>query len=308
MANGRPDPSTSMAVLFGTHLKRLRELRGWSQQELAGKVFVTQSRIAQIERASGARPTAELTAALDLAVGAGGLLNDLWPYVYRESFPDWTRRFMQLSAEAVAIREYAAHAVPGLLQTEPYARAVLRVGRTLTSQQLLEERVTFRMTRQDRLQRPDAPTLCMVLDEAVLARPVGGDQTMREQLIRLRQACDQHAVRVLPFASGAHAMMGGSLTILTMPDGSQVAYTEGADHGQLFEGPTEVATFIRAYDQLRADSLPRAMSARMISDAAEGYEHGRSERRALARKQLQQPGGRQLRRSGGRLPRHRPGA
>ncbi|WP_181860835.1 helix-turn-helix domain-containing protein [Streptomyces diacarni] len=308
MANGRPDPSTSMAVLFGTHLKRLRELRGWSQQELAGKVFVTQSRIAQIERASGARPTAELTAALDLAVGADGLLNDLWPYVYRESFPDWAQRFMELAARAAHIREYASQAVPGLLQTEAYARTVLSVGRTMTGPQLLEERLALRMERQSRLRRSDAPTLCVVLDEAVLARRVGGDRTMYEQLELMRQVCDQHTVQVLPFASGAHPMQGGSLTLLTMPDGTEVAYAEGADHGQLFEEPDQVKLYSRAYDQVRAESLPTPMSARMIADAAEGYKHGGSNRRALARKQLQQPGRRQLRRGGGRLPRHRPGA
>ncbi|WP_423835595.1 helix-turn-helix domain-containing protein [Streptomyces tubbatahanensis] len=298
-----------MAVLFGTHLKRLRELRGWSQQELAGKVFVTQSRIAQIERASGARPTAELTAALDLALGAGGLLNDLWPYVYRESFPDWSRRYIELAARAVVIRTYAAQAVPGLLQTEAYARAVLSVGRTLVSREMLEERVALRVGRQARLAGADAPALSVILDEAVIARPVGGDETMREQLERLREACDQHTVQVLPFSSGAHPMLGGSLTLLTMPDGTEVAYTEGSDHGQLFEEPSDVASFGRAYDQGRADSLPGPMSARMIADAAEGYnDHGGPERRVLARKQLQQQGGRGLRRGGGRIPRHRPGA
>ncbi|MGI5352524.1 helix-turn-helix domain-containing protein [Streptomyces sp. CA-250714] len=296
-----------MAALYGVHLKRLREQRGWTQKELAAKVYVSPGRIAQLECASGARPTRELTRAIDAAVGANDLLNDLWPHVYRESFPDWSRRFMELAAKAVAIREYAAHAVPGLLQTEAYARAMLSVGRTLTGPEMLEERVALRMARQTRLQAADAPTLCAVLDEAVLARPVGGDRTMREQFEGLRQACGKHAIQVLPFTSGEHPMMGVSLTILTMPDGSEVAYTEGSDQGQLYEEPDDVASFIRAYDQLRADSLPRVMSAQVIADAVEGPSHGGFDRRALARKQLQQPGGRQLRRGRGRLPRRRPG-
>ncbi|GAA2615024.1 helix-turn-helix transcriptional regulator [Streptomyces axinellae] len=308
MANGQLDPSTSMAALFGVHLKRLRELRGWSQQELGRKVFVSQSRVAQLERASGARPTLDLTRDLDAVLGAGGLLIDLWPHVYRESFPDWARRFMDLAGKALVIREYASQAVPGLLQTEPYARAVLRVGRTVTNPEVLEERVALRMARQKRLQESDAPTLHVVLDESVLARRVGGESTMREQLLRLRRTCDQHSIQVLPFESGAHPMLGGSLTVLTMPDGSEVAYAEGADQGQLFEEPGDVALCVRAYDQLRADSLPKVMSARMISDAVEGYSHGGSDRRAVARKQLQQPGGRQLRRGCGRVPRRRPGA
>ncbi|WP_435836699.1 helix-turn-helix domain-containing protein [Streptomyces albus] len=308
MANGQLDPTVSMAALFGSRLKWYREQRGWTQAQLASKVYVSQSRVAQVERATGARPTAELARALDEAVGANGLLIDLWPHVYRESFPDWTRRFMELAAKAVVIREYAAHTVPGLLQTEAYARAVLGVGRTLTGPQQLEERVALRMGRQERLKKPDAPTLCLVLDESVLARPVGSGRTMRQQVLRLRQACNQHTVQVLPFESGEHPMMGGSLTLLTMPDGLEVAYTEGADHGQLFEEPEDVASFTRTYDQLRAVSLPPAMSARMIADAVEGYTDGRSHRRALAREQLQQSRGRQLRRGGGRVSRRRAGA
>ncbi|MEU7313229.1 helix-turn-helix transcriptional regulator [Streptomyces sp. NPDC007083] len=308
MAKTPLDPSSSMAALYGVHLKRLREQRGWTQRDLAARVFVSPGRVAQLECASGARPTAELTRALDDALEAGGLLVDLWPHVYRESFPDWARRFMELAARAVLIREYASQAVPGLLQTEAYAREVLRVGKGVTSTQVLEERVSLRMARQERLQGPDAPTHCAVLDEAVLARRVGGDLTMHKQLDRVRRACEGQAIQVLPFVSGAHPMQGGSLTLLTMPDGSEVAYAEGANHGQLFEEPEDVDRFNHVYDQLRAASLPEPMSAQMIAEAAEGYEHGRSERRALARKQLQQSGRRQLRRGVGRLPGHRSGA
>ncbi|MGP3975363.1 helix-turn-helix domain-containing protein [Streptomyces sp. 8N114] len=307
MAKSQLDPSSSMAALYGVHLKRLREQCGWTQKELARKVYVSPGRVAQLECASGARPTAELTQSIDAMVGANGLLNDLWPHVYRESFPDWARRFMELAAKAVVIREYASQAVPGLLQTEAYAREVLRRGRTVTSPQMLEDRIALRMARQDRLKGPDAPTHCAVLDEAVLARRVGGDKTMHEQLDRVRRACDRQPIQVLPFMSGAHPMQGGSLTLLTMRDGSEVAYAEGAGHGQLFEEPDDVERFNHVYDQLRAASLPEPMSARMIANAAEGYNHGGSERRALARKQLQRSGRRQLRRSGGRLPRRRPG-
>ncbi|MFI7240571.1 helix-turn-helix domain-containing protein [Streptomyces qinglanensis] len=308
MAKTPLDPSSSMAALYGVHLKRLRERRGWTQRDLAARVFVSPGRVAQLECASGARPTAELTRALDDALEAGGLLVDLWPHVYRESFPDWARRFMELAARAVLIREYASQAVPGLLQTEAYAREVLRVGRTVTSPQVLEERIVSRLARQARLGESDAPELQAILDEAVLTRRVGGDGTMHEQLERLRLACGQHTVQVLPFTSGAHPMLGGSLTILTMPNGTEVAYAEGADQGQLFEEPSDVDLCVRAYDQLRADSLPVVMSARKIANAAEGYRHGGSERRALARKQLQQSRGRQLRRGGGRLPGRRSGA
>lgn len=114
-----------MAALFGTRVRRLRTAAGLTQAELGDRTHVVSTRITQIERASGAKPTLELARALDAVLGADDLLVELWPYVYREAFPDWSRKFMEYSERAVAIRQYAAHLVPGLLQTEDYARAVL---------------------------------------------------------------------------------------------------------------------------------------------------------------------------------------
>ncbi|WP_328442381.1 helix-turn-helix domain-containing protein [Streptomyces sp. NBC_00444] len=298
-----------MAALFGARVRRLRTAAGLTQSELGDKVHVVSTRITQIERASGAKPTLELARALDVALGADDLLVELWPYVYREAFPDWSRKFMEYSERAVLIREYAAHVVPGLLQTEPYARAVLSVGRTLGSKEQLEVRVAARMGRQERLRTPDRPELWVVLDEAVLRRPVGGQAVMREQLERLLETVpDRHiTVQVLPFDQGEHDAMGGSLTVLTMPDGSQIAYTEGAHYGQLIEDPDEVRSFSLTYDRLRAAALPPLMSLGMIRSVLEDNHRGakvpsRSERRRLAQEQLQQSGRRQLRGGGRRIP------
>ncbi|CAL9491778.1 hypothetical protein SUDANB54_03235 [Streptomyces sp. enrichment culture] len=247
-----------MAALFGARVRRLRTAAGLTQAELGALTHVVSTRITQIERASGAKPTLELARALDAALGADDLLVELWPYVYREAFPDWSRKFMEYSERAVAVRQYAAHVVPGLLQTEDYARAVLKVGRTLSSEAQLEERVALRMGRQERLGAPDRPELWVVLDEAVLRRPVGGLPVMRDQLTRLlASATEPHiTVQVLPFDQGEREVMGGSLTVLTMPDGREVAYTEGAHYGQLVEEPDEVASLALTYDRLRAAALP----------------------------------------------------
>ncbi len=311
MANGI-DPGASMAALFGARVRRLRTAAGLTQAELGARTHVVSTRITQIERASGAKPTLELARALDAALGADDLLVELWPYVYREAFPDWSRKFMEYSERAVAIREYAAHVVPGLLQTEGYARALLKVGRTLGSEEQLEERVAVRMGRQKRLGVPDRPELWVVLDEAVLRRPVGGKPVIHEQLERLlgTRADPFVTVQVLPFDQGEHEVMGGSLTVLTLPDGSEVAYTEGAHYGQLIEDPGEVRRFALTYDRLRAAALPPLMSLDMIRSVREDNHHGanvpsRSERRRVAQEQLQQSGGRQLRGSGGRIPRRR---
>ena len=184
MANGI-DPSASMAALFGARVRRLRTAAGLTQAELGDRTHVVSTRITQIERASGAKPTLELARALDAALGAEDLLVELWPYVYREAFPDWSRKFMEYAERAVVIRQYAAHVVPGLLQTEDYARAVLGLDALLDGEEQLEERVSARMARQERLGSPDRPELCVILDEAVLRRPIGGHAVMRKQLARL---------------------------------------------------------------------------------------------------------------------------
>ncbi|CAM5609949.1 XRE family transcriptional regulator OS=Streptomyces alboniger OX=132473 GN=CP975_11920 PE=4 SV=1 [Streptomyces alboniger] len=312
MANGI-DPSTSMAALFGSRVRRLRTAAGMTQEEVGRKTHVVSTRITQIERASGAKPTLELARALDAVLGADNLLVELWPYVYREAFPDWSRKFMEYSEQAVTIQQYAAHVVPGLLQTEDYAREVLSLDALLEGEEQLEERLTARMGRQERLGSPDRPELWVVLDEAVLKRPIGGHAVTRKQLERLLDASvERHiTLQVLPFDQGGHEAMGGSLTVLTLPDGSEVAYTEGADYGQLIEEPTNVSRYKVIYDRLRAAALPPLMSLDMIRSVMEGYHRGtsipsRSERRRLAQEQLQQSSGGRLRRGGRRVPGSRP--
>ncbi|MHB9860124.1 helix-turn-helix domain-containing protein [Streptomyces sp. YIM S03343] len=302
-----------MAALFGSRVRKLRIAAGLTQVELGSMVHVVATRITQIERASGARPTLKLARALDVALVADDLLIDLWPYVYREAFPDWSRAFIALSEQAVAISQYAAHVVPGLLQTEAYARAVLSLDVLLRDEEQLEERVAARISRQERLRSPGAPNLWVILDEAVLRRPIGGPAVMREQLARLLDAAaERHiTVQVLPFDHGGHEAMGGSLTILTLPDGSSAAYTEGSDYGQLIEDTDEVTRYEVIYDRLRAAALSPLMSLDMIRSAMEGNYRGanvpsRSERRRLAQEQLQQSGGRRLRGGGRRLPGRRP--
>ncbi|MEU1666030.1 helix-turn-helix transcriptional regulator [Streptomyces sparsogenes] len=302
-----------MAALFGSRVRKLRMAAGLTQAELGAKAHVVASRITQIERALGAKPTFELTQVLDTILGADNLLIDMWPYVYREAFPDWSRAFMAYSQRAVSIRQYAAHVVPGLLQTEDYARAVLSLDILLSSEEQLEERVTARLSRQKRLDSQDRPELWVVLDEAVLRRPVGGEAIMRTQLAQLLKAArERHiTVQVLPFDHGEHEQMGGSLTVLTLPDGTEVAYKEGADFGQLFEEPSDVERLAVTYDRLRAVSLPPFMSLDMIRSVMEGNHRGasvpsRSEQRRLAQKQLQQSGRGRLRGGGRRNTRRRP--
>ncbi|MFC8283741.1 helix-turn-helix domain-containing protein [Streptomyces cyaneofuscatus] len=303
-----------MAALFGSRVRKLRTAAGLTQTEVGTLTHVVGSRIAQIERATGAKPTLELTRALDRELVADDLLIDLWPYVYREAYPDWSQAFIAYSARAAVIRQYSSHAVPGLLQTPEYARALLSMGHSLRDAEHLEERVAARLERQNRLTGPDRPELWIILDEAVLRRPVGGSAVMRGQLTKLLRMAEEPniTIQVLPFDQGAHGALAGSLSVLVMPDGTEIAYTEGAHNGQLTEEPEEVEQFVLTYDHLRAMALPPLMSLELIRSVLEVDYRGnrvpsRSDRRRLAQQQLQQRGGRRLRGGGGRIPRRRPG-
>ncbi|MGA4540701.1 helix-turn-helix domain-containing protein [Uniformispora flossi] len=302
-----------MAALFGRRVRLLREARGWTQEKLGEEVRVHSTRITQIERARGHRPTRELAQALDDTLGADGWLVDLWEHLIKQAFPDWSQEFMDRAGYASFIREYAAHTVPGLLQTEEYASALLRVWPSWTSEEQLAEQLMLRMARQERLRKADAPKLGIVLDEAVIRRPVGGLDVMRRQLARLREAADDPriTIQVLCFDQGEHAAMGGSLTLLTLPgDDPPAAYTEGADYGRLVEDAADVAHYQTTYDQLRALALPPIMSLDLIASAMEDFSRGRvpppPRIPRMAQEQLQQPSRRQLRGGSRRLPRCRP--
>ncbi|MGX1756614.1 helix-turn-helix domain-containing protein [Streptomyces lydicus] len=303
-----------MAALFATRLRRLRLNAGLTQTQLGRRAHTHPTRINQLERTTGAKPTLELTRVLDKAVGGDDLLTELWPHVYRETYPDWAKAFMERSERALAIQQFAASVVPGLLQTADYARAVLSVGRTLKTPDQLEERLASRLARQRRLlRRPDRPELWVVLDEAILMRPVGSPAVMREQLARLLETADDPhtTVQVLPFSSGVHGAVEGSMTVLSLRDAPDCAYTESSECGQLIEEPEEVESFATTYAHVRALALPPNMSLDMIRSAMEGThraEHipSRPERRRLAQVQLQQQGGWRLRRGRRRLPRPRP--
>ncbi|MFI5758676.1 Scr1 family TA system antitoxin-like transcriptional regulator [Streptomyces sp. NPDC051569] len=296
------DTASSMAAFYGGRLRRLRQGKGWTQRALGSRVSVEHSRIAQIELAKGSKPTLDLSRALDDALDSDGLLQELWPHVYRETYPDWSRAYMDAEARAVEIWAYMGHAVHGLLQTPDYARAMLRVGRSLKTQEQLEERVSARLARQERLRSCTPPQLWVVLDEAVLLRPVGGVAIMRQQLEHLLKAAQEAhvTIQVLPFSHGEHVAMGGSLNIVTSGDGSTVAYSEGADSGHLIEDPEEVKPYIVSYDHLRAEALPSTTSLDMVRSVMEGSYldarvPSRSQRRRLAQVQLQQSGGRGVR-------------
>jgi transcriptional regulator with XRE-family HTH domain len=265
-------PDRSARHFLGGELRRHREVIGLSLVQLAKIVNSSKSTLARVETAE-LMPPPDLPAKLDLAFGLDGFFARIYNLARREAHPDQYRRYMDFEAEATVIEQYAAHVLPGLLQTERYARAFLGCQPDLTVEEL-DERVAARMARQDRLRAGTPPYRWAVLDESVLRRPVGGADVMREQLTALMWQVDsQHSkIQVATFSIGAHALLGGSLTLLTLPDGSTSSYEEGIDAGHLHEDAATVQKQRRLYDVLRANALSLADSAALIRKVLEDYK------------------------------------
>ncbi|MFJ2579371.1 DUF5753 domain-containing protein [Kitasatospora aureofaciens] len=266
------DPLRSARDLYGKELRRHRALTGMSLDRLSEIVNYSKTHLHGVEIAERL-PLPPLSSKVDAAFGTAGLFEGLWEIIRREQFPDRYRRYMDLEAQASLIQVYCAQIVLGLVQTEDYAHAVLRAGSPRDSTERIEEKLAARLERQEILTHPVPPHLWLILDEASLRRPVGGPATMRAQLQHvLAMAQRPHVVvQVLPFASGAHPAMGGSLTILTLPNGAESAYMEGSHSGHLEEDVEAVRGFRLSYDLIKASALPPDESAAVIKTAMEDY-------------------------------------
>lgn len=266
------DPSASLTALYGAKLRKLRLRAGWTQRELGARVHLAHSRIAQFELGKET-PAEEISQALDAVLKADGDLHDLWTHARRTPFPDWARKLVEYQTRATAIHHYTAHVIPGLLQTRAYALELFRFGMPWCSAAEHEEKVAARLDRQRLLERGTPPLLWVILDEAVIRRPVGGPAVMREQLAYVL-ACSERPhiqVQVLPFSAGAHSALGGSLMLLSFERTSDVAYLEGAVAGELVEERARVAQHSYRFDLLQSLALPPAASIVLIRQAMENF-------------------------------------
>ncbi|MBO8193197.1 helix-turn-helix domain-containing protein [Streptomyces oryzae] len=262
--NGDPkaDPKVSTLAYFGTELRIRREEAGLSQTTLAARTFCTHSYISRIETASRV-PSEEFAQRCDDVLCTGGMFARLWPIVIEHAYPDWFRPFVELEKEAVSIWDFESQVVPGLLQTEEYARALFSAARLPNTAEL----VAARMTRQHILERDNRAQLWVVLDESVLRRAVGGPEIMARQLRAVVEAAEdpRTIVQVIPFDVGEHASMDGPFAGLTMDEGADVVYIDGRARGHISAAPDEVAGYHHAYDLLRADALSPKASVDMIA-------------------------------------------
>jgi transcriptional regulator with XRE-family HTH domain len=268
------DPSSSPRALLGAELRHAREKASLSQDELGSRLFVSGSYIGQLE-AGTRRMQPEYARMLDEVLGVDFFLRNCRAAAKSE-YPEHFAEAAEAEARAVAISQYAALLIPGLLQTRDYAEEVFRAYRPTAPDAEIEALVSARVERTKLLDDPTTPLLWVVLDEAVLRRPVGGGTVMAEALRHVLDLARRRRViaQVLPFSAGAHAAMDGPLKIMQFADAAPLSFVEAPDIGKLLDDPPTVARHLRMFNLLLADALSRRDSLAVIEQVAEDYTHG----------------------------------
>lgn len=265
-------------MVFGAMLAYFRSSAGLSPEQLGARVFLSGSQIRKVEAGTRA-PSEDLVKACEDVpeLGCNGALTKLYEILAgrlkNRAYPGWFAAWPDKEAQAKRLRSFELAVVPGLLQNEDYARAILSTRIGVTEEEL-DEAVAGRIVRQRILDRENPPELWAIIDECALSRAVGSRAIMREQLKHLaRMARRPHiVVQVIPLEAGAHeGMRGGAFIIAEFEDAPIVAYQDTALSGQIIEGNDETHVLAHAWDTLRLEALPRAASLRLIEERVERW-------------------------------------
>ncbi|MET8009226.1 helix-turn-helix transcriptional regulator [Streptomyces sp. NPDC005271] len=273
MSEARPTSAapTVLRRVLGKRLRHLRERAKVSFEEAAQAIEVTPLTVRRMEKAEvglkipyvkellrsyGVRgPEIEDFLALAREANRPG-----WWHQFRDVLPDWFSAYVSLESEATVIRAYEPHYVPGLLQTEDYARAVLRIGFPNVTEAELERRIALRVKRQSLLAKPDAPIIWAILDETVLRRPIGGREVMRRQIDHMIDSLQMPKVRlqIMRFAAGGHPGAFGPFHYFRfgfseLPD---VVYTESLTGAVYIDQPAEVVAYLEVLDRMAVQAEP----------------------------------------------------
>ncbi|HEY3008782.1 MAG TPA: helix-turn-helix transcriptional regulator [Micromonosporaceae bacterium] len=266
---------------LGAELRRRRESAGVTIESVADRMECSASKISRIETGHTSATPRDVRDMLGIYGVAGDECEELVQIAREARQKGWwhpystvlTGAYVGLEAAAQSIRAYEQQVVPGLLQTEDYARAMIRAARPDITAGEVERRVSVRMARQSLLTQDDSIDLWVVLDEAVVSRPVGGDTVMRAQLQRLAEAADlpNVTIQVLSFEAGAHAGMDGTFAILDFPEPGDpdVVFAENATGGLFLEKNDELRKYIFIFDHIRAAALRPEESVALIMKLAE---------------------------------------
>lgn len=259
---------------YGEELKRRREAADLTQEELSERAVMSRTHVAHIE-GGRRRPDVADARRLDQVLKTGGFFERFLPTLDGRAVAEHFAEALEFEQHATVIREYAPKLVPGILQTEAYAREVLGSGSPPKGDEERDRLLVTRLERARILDNFDSPVVWTMLDEAVLRRPVGGPAVMCEQLRHVLALGESRRVRVhvLPFEAGYHAMMEGFVSLMWFDDLPPIAYVEGLKSGRVWELPSAVRDCQVAYDHALGDALSHRRSLALIRSVAEEYEH-----------------------------------
>jgi transcriptional regulator with XRE-family HTH domain len=280
-STGGTSAPTVLRMILGRRLQERRQGAGASLEDAARALRVTSLTIRRLEKAEVALKPLYVEKLLEtygadqqeideFVVLAERANEPGWWHTYRDVLPNWFSAYVSLEAGARTLRAYEPHYVTGLLQTHAYARGVLRGGFPNEADEDLGRRVDLRLRRQSLLERPDAPTLWVVLEEAVLHRVVGGPEVMREQIERLLEVSElEHvSVDVVPFTAGAHVGACAPFTYFRFeePELPDIVYTEVLSGAMYLDQRSDVSAHLEAHNRmslLTSDADSKALLNRM---------------------------------------------
>jgi transcriptional regulator with XRE-family HTH domain len=270
---------TVQRLMLGGHLRRLREQAGMTTEQAADSIRSSHSKISRMEHGRVGFKERDIGDLLTLYEVTEGTEREAllslareaktpgWWQGYTDILPHWVEPYFGLEAAASFIREFELQFVPGLLQIEEYARAVIRLG-NLPSEDEVVRRARARVSRQEILRREQPPKFWAVIDEGVLRRVIGGPEVMRAQLRHLIEMCDHPAVtlQVLPFSAGAHRAMGGPFTILrySAPDLRDVVYIEQLTSALYLDKPADVDAYLEVIEEVSLQAKPASATPDLL--------------------------------------------
>ncbi|MEW5356474.1 helix-turn-helix domain-containing protein [Streptomyces sp. 16-176A] len=287
MSERRPAPTVGQVVL-GRRLQELRDAAGLTREEAARVLRVAPATVRRMELAEVALKIPYVQVLLE-TYGVGEeeaaafvrLAEEAnqpgWWQRFHDVLPDWFSLYVSLEGAARLIRSYEPHFVPGLLQTEEYARAVLEAGTVGQSgRESIERHVSLRMARQELLERPDAPHLWVVVEETVLRRPVSPrGEVMRGQLDKLLELTerDRVTVQIAEFADGPHPGTYAPFTLFRFaePELPDLVYTEYLTGALYLDSRAEVAAHLEVLDHMTTRAASAERTRELLRECREGY-------------------------------------
>lgn len=267
------DPNASPLSFYGAELKRLRLRLGITQSDLAQRTNYALATVSAYE--TGTRiPSGEFSESADKVFGTDGDLTRLQALVENVSVRPWFRDRVEVERKAAKIWEYETYQVPGLLQTDDYARAVVSAVRPVLPDDAVERAVALRMTRQQILDRDEdlpsdqerEPHLWTIIDESALTRVVGSPEILKAQLAHIAMMAQRPnvTIQVIPNRDGTNCAFGRAFAVLVLRNGSSLVYLEDISTARYIRDRDEVSRYTLIFEYLRANALDDKKTLRMI--------------------------------------------